>query len=346
MTKKAEKAAVIEPGEKRKDEDGEKLDLIQKAGEAGLVVAADNLPVHAQPKWLNLVMQKQIKDELAPKATMGEFGMFIYRCARLGLDPMLRQAYLLPFGKGEEDEDGLGTRTTKHAMIVGIDGFRAKTREQGLYTSVTHWCGQDEVWKDVWLKKHEIDDPALNTAPDNKITVPAPPAAARVGLKFEGQGEYTYGLALYDEFCVMIKNKKLKVKVPGPMWMRSPSNQLAKCAEAQGHRKLNGSLLSGVYIREEMEHMLLGTGAVPAEAGLIAAAEAGSSEAKNSLASLQTQAEGGAMADWATKLATCKTREDYKKLWDKEGANFTDTATMRAAHEALGEHRTRTLGGK
>lgn len=329
-----------------KDPDGEKLELIQQAGEAGLQVAADNLPTMAQPKWLKLVMQKQIKDELAPKATMGEFGMFIYRCARLGLDPMLKQAYLLPFGKGNsEEDDELGTKKVQHAMVVGIDGFRAKTRDQGMYTSVTQWCGEDEVWKEVWLKMYETLDPSPKTGATALIKVPLPPAAARVGIRFEDQREFTYGLATYNEFCVMMYNKKLKVKVPGPMWMKSPANQLAKCAEAQGHRKLNGSILAGVYIREELEQALLGH-AVPTQAGLLASAEAGNGDAAQSLASMAGQPEGTVLAAWATKLATCKTVEDYKKLWEKEGQNFGDTGTMQAAHAALSQHRSEALGRK
>ena len=98
---------------------------------------------------------------------------------------------------------------------VSIDGFRLIAQRSEEYAGQVgpQWCGDDGVWKDVWLGK-------------------AAPAAARVGVWRNGFKEPCWGVARYDAYC-----GKKKDGSPTMMWSKMGDVMIAKCAEALGLRK-------------------------------------------------------------------------------------------------------------
>jgi phage recombination protein Bet len=61
-----------------------------------------------------------IKKQIAPKANENELKLFLYQCARTGLDPLARQIYCIP----------IGVRMT---IQTSIDGFRVVAERSGSY---------------------------------------------------------------------------------------------------------------------------------------------------------------------------------------------------------------------
>lgn len=153
--------------------------------------------------------------------------------ARSGLDPFTKEIYIV----GRKTKTG-GYRgeperwETRWTVQAGIDGFRkvtqryAKSEGQSHKISAPVYLDEDGNEKRVWLKKW------------------GNPAAAIVEVSVgESVG---VGIAPWDEFVQTTKNGQ-----PNSMWSKMPATMLAKCAEAQAHRKVC-SLTSGMYEPAEM----------------------------------------------------------------------------------------------
>lgn len=171
----------------------------------------------AQTKSPPLYTREQIeliKRTICPKdASDDELKMFLMQCARTQLDPFARQINAI-------------RRGGKFSIEVAIDGFRLLSERSGKYAGMVgpYWCGDDEVWKDVWLS-------------------PEPPAAARVGILRTDFKEPVWGVALYDEYKVVTNH----------MWHSMPANQLSIVAEKKARRIAFPYELSGLYGDLEME---------------------------------------------------------------------------------------------
>lgn len=153
------------------------------------------------------------------RASNGDLAVFMHVAQRTGLDPFARQIYMIE-------------RQGKQTLQTGIDGFRLVARRavdragESLSISGGEWCGEDGVWRDVWL-------------------APSPPAAARVVVK-RGGHEFV-GVALFREYLQTKRDGS-----PMAQWATRPAGMLAKCAEALALRKAFPMDLAGIYTDDEM----------------------------------------------------------------------------------------------
>ena len=158
-----------------------------------------------------------IKRTIAKDATNDELKLFLYQCERTGLDPFAKQIYSIK-------------RQGKMVTQIGIDGARLVAQRTGRYAGQDgpYWCGEDGIWKDVWLTK------------DIK------PRAAKVSVYLCGIERGTPGVAHWDEYAPYFNGKL------ADMWAKMPALMLAKCAEMLALRKAFPQELSGLYSAEEM----------------------------------------------------------------------------------------------
>lgn len=152
---------------------------------------------------------------------------FAIQCKRTGLDPITRQIYVIP-------------SNGKMTIMASIDGLRLIADRSGLYEGQTQpqWCGDDGIWKDVWLSKET-------------------PKACKIGVHKKNFKEALYAIALFDEYSGKYgsddKYGKYKKGDLTYMWAKMPALMIAKVAEALALRKSFPNEMSGIYSAEEMD---------------------------------------------------------------------------------------------
>lgn len=186
------------------------------------------------------------------RATPDDLRVYFHQIRRTGLDPFLKQIYLImrmtynPETKQKEP---------KFTIQTGIDGFRLVARRAAdlAHETLEHedplWCGPDGEWRDVWL------DPVT------------PPVACKyVVLR---NGKRFPAVALFHEYCptkdvyspdvkdpetgAVTKGRPTGEKAPSGQWGDRPAHMIAKCAEALAERKAFPQDLSGIFLVEELE---------------------------------------------------------------------------------------------
>jgi phage recombination protein Bet len=160
-----------------------------------------------------------IRNVFAPGATDDEFDVFVSICNRVRLDPARKQIY---FFKNK------GVMST----VTGIDGFRAVAERTGLYEGQAKhmWCGEDGVWKDVWLDRNN------------------PPEACMVGVFKKGFREPLFAVATLNSY-----GKFAGGNLTGN-WSYMADVMLSKCAEALALRRAFPDDLGGLYTQDELDH--------------------------------------------------------------------------------------------
>jgi phage recombination protein Bet len=157
-----------------------------------------------------------IKRTLAPKATADEFKLFLYQCARTGLDPLSKQIY--PISRWDSQ-----LRAEKMTIQTGIDGLRLIAERTGRYAPGPE--AQYEYDGDKLLKA---------TAFVKKMTK-------------DGVWHVVAASAFFEEYAQTNKEKQLT-----NMWATKPHIMLSKCAEALALRKAFPAEMSGLYTSDEM----------------------------------------------------------------------------------------------
>jgi phage recombination protein Bet len=172
-----------------------------------------------------------IKDTIAKGVSDVELGFFLEVCKATGLDPLRREIHAVQRYSSKEKREIM-------TIQVGIDGLRGQAESTGKYAGQRgpFWCGEDEVWKEVWLK-------------------PEPPAAAKIEILRHGFTEPLTHVVTYSSYCQTYKNQQTGRREPMGLWNTNPSGLLGKCAEAGGLRRAFPRNLRGLYIPEELGQM-------------------------------------------------------------------------------------------
>jgi len=175
------------------------------------------LAITSEQKYWSDAQLSALKQLGLSNAGNGDLAFFFHQAQRTGLDPFARQIYMIERGG-------------RYGIQTSIDGLRIVAQRSGQYAGQTtpYWCGEDGVWKDVWLGK-------------------APPLAAKIGVYRAGFSEPTWAVARLDSYCPVGRDGK-----PMGLWNKMPDVMLAKCAEALALRKAFPNDMSGLYTDDEM----------------------------------------------------------------------------------------------
>ena len=167
------------------------------------------------PQQLNREQVELVKRTVAKGTTDDELKLFLYTCARTGLDPLAKQIHAIKRWNGREKREVMAIQT-------GIDGYRLIAERTGRYAP-----GQQPTY--------EVEGGKLVAA------------TAYVKKLVAGSWHEVAASAYWDEYVQTDRDGH-----PTATWKRMPRLMLAKCAEALALRRAFPAEMSGVYTFDEM----------------------------------------------------------------------------------------------
>lgn len=192
--------------------------------------------------WKEIEWTEERK-ELAKKAvtpqsaTQAEFEFFIAWCQRTGLDPFIKQAYLI-----ERYDSTTGSK--RHEPMAAEAGMAALADAQpdfeGMKSGVVYAGDEfivDEVEQTI-VHRWSVEG---RTKGGNKV-IAAWAHARRTGRVME------ISYVTFDSRAAKKKDGTLT-----QFWVRDPAGQLRKCARADQYRRCYPNLFSGVFVDAEFE---------------------------------------------------------------------------------------------
>ena len=159
-----------------------------------------------------------LADTIMPGATEAELKFFGEVVNRTGYDPFRREIWAVK----RKVKDG-NNWVERWTFQVGIDGYRRKAAETGLYAG----CDVD-------------------TFPEDSKTPKT--ATATVWRLVGGQRVPFVAKARWEEYC-----QRNRDGAAMGLWVTMPHGQLGKCAEALALRRAFPEMLGGTYVESEME---------------------------------------------------------------------------------------------
>lgn len=184
-------------------------------------------------KQLDLIRRTVAKD-----CDPAEFDQFIHICKAVRLDPLRRQVYAFVFQKDKPDK-------RRMSIVTGIDGYRAISARTGNYRP------------DNRPPRITYDD-----AEKNPDTNPLGIVKAEVSVFQFAHGEWheVVGEAYWSEYAPIKEvwengrpTGKFALDKAKDSWRKMGRTMIAKCAEAQGHRRAWPDDFSGLEIQEEVD---------------------------------------------------------------------------------------------
>ena len=151
---------------------------------------------------------RYIRQNICADCSEDDIRLFVAQCQRTGLDPFSKQ--IMPIVRYDK-------KKAKNVMTIQIslDGLRLVAEGTGKYAGQEgpYWCGEDGIWKDVWLEQ-------------------SPPAAAKVGVIRKGWPKPINAVVLWRDFAQYDGNGNLT-----SFWSRMGAHMLAKVAETHALRR-------------------------------------------------------------------------------------------------------------
>lgn len=172
-----------------------------------------------QPAGLTKVQIDLLKRTIAIGATDDELAMFMHVAKKTGLDPFMRQIYLIKRKAKNAD----GEYEDRATIQTGIDGYRLIASRTGEHAGT--------------------DDAVFEDDKDGR-----PMKATVTVWRKKGNERYPYtATARWNEYV-----QTAKAGYPMGLWGRMPHAMLAKVAEALALRKAFPDYLSGILAAEEI----------------------------------------------------------------------------------------------
>jgi phage recombination protein Bet len=172
-------------------------------------------------------------------ATQAEFEFFIAWCRRTGLDPFVKQAYLIERWDAQ-------TNTRRHEPMAAEQGMAAKADAEPDYRGMKSGV----VYAGDKFGVDEESQKVTHTwSPEDRL---------KGGMKILGAWAHGRRDGREVEITYLTLSSRIALKKDGSptrFWANDPAGQLRKCARADQYRRLYPNLFAGVYIDAEMRNL-------------------------------------------------------------------------------------------